>query len=97
MVSTSYSEAREHFADYWNRVVEDREVVRVSRRGSSDIAMIAADELESLFETAYLFRSPRNAARLGAALDRALARTEDPLLISDLRRELGIAEKVRRA
>lgn len=97
MVSTSYSEAREHFADYWNRAVEDREVVRVSRRGSSDIAIIAADDLDSLLETVYLFRSPRNAARLSAALDRALAHSEQPTSVSDLRQELGIAQKSRRA
>ena len=93
MVRASYTQAREHFADLWDRAVQDREIVRVSRRGSSDIAIIAADELDSLLETAYLFRSPRNAARLTAALERALARTEKPMSMSELRQELGLAEE----
>jgi len=35
------------------------------------MALIPADELGSLRETAYLLRSPQNAARLLAALTRA--------------------------
>lgn len=38
----------------------------VAARGA--VAMIAADELQSLMETAHLLRSPKNAERLLAAL-----------------------------
>lgn len=68
---TTYSDARANFASLWDRAVEDRETVIVKRRGKPDLAMIAADELASLEETAYLLRSPANAKRLFAALDRA--------------------------
>ncbi len=86
----SYTEARAHFASVCNRVRDDRETVIITRKGEPEVAMIAADELSSLQETAYLLRSPKNAARLLAALHRALARTEKPRVIEELRRELGL-------
>ena len=49
------------------RAVDVREVVLVRRRSGEAVAMIAADELQTLLETAYLLRSPRNAERLIAA------------------------------
>ncbi len=54
-----------------DRAVDDREVIVVRRRAGGDVAMIAADELESLLETAHLLRSEKNAERLLAALYRA--------------------------
>ncbi|HEX5417278.1 MAG TPA: type II toxin-antitoxin system prevent-host-death family antitoxin [Chloroflexota bacterium] len=91
METTSYTEARGNLARLWDRAVHDREIIRITRRGTEDIAIIAADELESLIETAYLLRSPANAARLSAALRSALDRTEQPTTIDDLRQELGLA------
>jgi antitoxin YefM len=44
----------------------------IQRRGEEEVAMIAASELESLMEAAYLLRSPANAERLLSALGRAL-------------------------
>ncbi len=77
-VETTYTEARANFARYGDRVAADRETVIIKRRGAPDVALIAADELASLEETAHLLRSPRNAARLLTALSRALRRTEKP-------------------
>lgn len=54
-----------------DRAVERREVIVVRRPMGGDVALIAADELASLVETAHLMRSPRNAQRLLAALSRA--------------------------
>jgi antitoxin YefM len=67
-------EARANLARLCDRVVNDRETVILTRRGKPAVALIAADELASLEETAYLLRSPRNAARLLTALNDALAR-----------------------
>ena len=50
--------------------------MRIRRRGSEDVALIAADELESLLETAHLLRSPRNADRLLTARQRARFRAK---------------------
>ena len=48
----------------------------VRRRQGGDVALVAADELESLLETAHLLRSPRNAERLLQALHRSQAGEE---------------------
>ena len=69
-IKVSYSHAREHLADIWNAVEDSRGAAVIHRRGHEDMALIPADELASLRETAYLLRSPRNAARLLAALTR---------------------------
>ncbi|HEY8884332.1 MAG TPA: type II toxin-antitoxin system prevent-host-death family antitoxin [Chloroflexota bacterium] len=92
-LSATYTEARANLAQLWDRVVEDREIVRLRRRGRRDVALIAADELDSLLDTAYLLRSPRNAARLYAALQHALEGVGEVKTVSELRRELGLAEE----
>lgn len=94
-IETNYTQVRENLASLFDRVVDDAEVVVVRRRGkgqsrSRDVAIIAADELESLLETAYLLRSPKNAERLLSALARAEAQTTPPSSIEDLRREVGL-------
>jgi antitoxin YefM len=72
----SYSHARDHLAEVWDEVEDTREVAVIQRRGHEDMALIPADELASLRETAYLLRSPKNAARLLAALARARGLTD---------------------
>jgi antitoxin YefM len=51
--------------------------------------MIAADELQSLLETAHLLRSPRNAERLLAALARARSEDLPPMSVSVLIGRVG--------
>lgn len=51
--------------------------------------MIAADELESLVETAHLLRSPKNAERLLSALARARSETLPDTPLADLQRRVG--------
>jgi antitoxin YefM len=91
-IKVSYSHAREHLAEIWNEVEDSRDVAVIQRRGHEDMALIPADELASLRETAYLLRSPQNAARLLAALTRGRrggTRLQD---LAELRRELGLDE-----
>ncbi|MCL5961330.1 MAG: type II toxin-antitoxin system prevent-host-death family antitoxin [Chloroflexi bacterium] len=92
-IQTSYTEARAKLAGLCNRVVHDRETVIIKRRGSADVALIAADELAILLETAYLLRSPKNAARLLKALTRARGENEKPQTVEALRQELGVEKK----
>ena len=91
---TTYTQARANFARLLARAGEDREVVVVRRRGRAAVALVAADELSSLMETAHLLRSPANARRLLSALRRALGRTGRPQTPSSLRRalELGASD-----
>lgn len=52
--------------------------------------MIAADELQSLMETAYLLRSPKNAERLLSALSRARTGEVLPTPVDTLEQRLGL-------
>jgi antitoxin YefM len=90
-VKTSYSHAREHLASIWNAVEDSREAAVIQRRGHEDMALILVDELASLQETAYLLRSPSNAARLLTALARARRGRTMPTDLAALRKELGLA------
>lgn len=82
-IVTTYSQAREQFKSLLDRAADDREVVIVRRRTGGDVAMIAADELSSLMETAHLLRSPANAERLLKALARARG-TQSPKAPTDI-------------
>ena len=83
----SYTEARQRLAELWDRVVADREPIRLTRRGSAPVILIAADEYEGLVETAHVLRSPANAARLLAALEQARAGVGTPRTVEELRAE----------
>ncbi len=89
-IETTYSQAREQFKTLMDRVVNDREVVLVRRRSGEAVAMIAADELQSLMETAHLLRSPKNADRLLAALARARAGEMTPTSVDALEKHYGL-------
>ena len=90
---TSFTEAFANLAQLCDQVVADRDVVIITRQDGESVALIAADELDSLMKTAYLLRSPTNAARLLTALQRAKARTLEPQSISALRQEIGLGEE----
>jgi len=89
-IQTTYTQARINLAGLLQRVTANRETVIIQRRGTGDVALIAADELRSLEETAHLLRSPQNAARLAAGLERARARTLFPESLEQLRQEVGL-------
>lgn len=91
-IETTYSQARAELATLLSRVTDDREIVVVKRRDHPAVAMIAADELASLMETAHLLRSPANAERLLAALGRARKGRgkAKPKTIAAIRREVGL-------
>ena len=88
-VKTTYSHARENLATLWDEVEDSREPAVIPRRGHEDMALIPADELSGLRETAYLLRSPENAVRLLAALTRARKSKSKGVDLAALRRELG--------
>ena len=89
MTETTYTALRQSLASVLDRVANDREVVIVRRRGEKTVAMVPADELIGLMETAHLLRSPKNAQRLLAALRRAVGRKGKPEPLEKLRREMG--------
>ncbi|MGW1137845.1 type II toxin-antitoxin system Phd/YefM family antitoxin [Streptomyces zhihengii] len=70
MRTMTYTESRAKYAETLNSVVDDREEVIVTRAGREPVVIVALAEYESLKETAYLLRSPENARRLLASIDR---------------------------
>ena len=89
-IETTYSQAREQLKSLMDRAVDDREVILVRRRTGGDVAMIAADELESLVETAHLLRSEKNAQRLLTALSRARSKNIAPTTMAHLNKLVGV-------
>jgi len=75
VTTATFSYARENLAKLWDQIEDERTPVVLQRRGHADLALLPADELASLQETAHLLRSPRNAARLLTALSRSLRET----------------------
>ncbi|MEI6179064.1 MAG: type II toxin-antitoxin system prevent-host-death family antitoxin [Verrucomicrobiota bacterium] len=82
MNAITYTEARETLAETIRRVCQDHDPIIITRKREDSVVMIALDDFESLTETAYLLRSPRNTRRLldsikeleeGKGIQRALA------------------------
>lgn len=92
MLQTTYTDARANLASLCDEVTENQEIVVIRRRKGKSVAMIDAAELQSLVESAHLMRSPRNAERLLAALDRALKGQGKASDIDHLKTEMGLAE-----
>jgi antitoxin YefM len=91
-IQTTYTQARSNLASLWDEVTLNRRIVIIERRGAEPVALISADELEGLMETAYLLRSPKNAERLWRALGRAQRKEGTPQTTDELTREVGFGE-----
>lgn len=91
--TTTYTKARAELASLCDEVASTREPVIIRRRNAEDVALVSADELAGLLETAHLLRSPKNAERLLAAINRAQSRKLSPSSIEELRRKLGLVEE----
>ncbi len=90
---TTYTQARATLAALFDEVSSTREPVIIRRRNAEDVAIVSADELESLMETAHLLRSPKNAERLLSALARAQSTELPPSTIEELRPEIGLEQE----
>jgi antitoxin YefM len=90
VTETTYTNLRQSLASVLDRVANDHEVVIIVRKGEKKVAMVPADELAGLMETAHLLRSPKNAQRLLSALQRADGRKGRPESLEKLRREMGL-------
>ena len=96
-LQTTYTQARQNLASLLDKIENDSAIVLIKRRDHQDVAMIKAEDLESMIETLYLLRSPANAQRLLDALSRSKQRDSAPLPQSDsldeLCEELGIVRE----
>jgi antitoxin YefM len=88
---TTYTDLRDNLASVLDRVARDGDVVIIRRRGGGAVAIVPANEVAGLMETAYLLRSPKNSRRLRSALRLANRKIGQAETIVELRRELGLA------
>ena len=96
-VETTYTALREKLSSFLDQVTDNREVVIVRRRGARDVALVPAEELASLMETAHLLRSPRNAERLQQALKRAAEGEGTVQTVEELRLSVSLDKLANRA
>ena len=87
---TTYTQARAILASLCDQVAATREPVIIRRRNADDVALISAEELASLMETAHLLRSPENARRLLRALARAQSGKLPPSSVEEVRKALHL-------
>jgi antitoxin YefM len=64
MNAITYTEAREKLATTIKKVCRDHAPVIITRKRENSVVMMSLDDYESLQETSYLLRSPKNAQRL---------------------------------
>jgi antitoxin YefM len=93
IIETSYAQTTPNLNVLLDRVVNDREIIYIKSQSGENVALIAADELQSLLETMHLLRSPRNAERLLNAISRARTHVETSQTPDDLRKELGLVKE----
>jgi antitoxin YefM len=97
MGTATYSHLRENLAEVWDEVENTQEPIIVTRKGHQDLAILPAEELAGIQETAHLLRSPKNARRLLEALVRAYNGEGVETTVAALRTELGLTAKTTRA
>ncbi len=69
MKTISFTTSRANYAQTLDSVIDDREEVVITRAGKEPVVIVSLEDYESLKETAYLLRSPANAARLLRSID----------------------------
>lgn len=68
MESISYTSVRSNLSKTMDQVCEDHTPIAITRKGQSSVVMMSMEDYQSLEETAYLLRSPKNAQRLMEAI-----------------------------
>ena len=69
MKSISYTSARSNLAKTMEQVCNDHAPIAITRKGEGAVVMISMDDYQSLEETSYLLRSPKNLKRLISSIN----------------------------
>ncbi|PRY86742.1 type II toxin-antitoxin system Phd/YefM family antitoxin [Mongoliibacter ruber] len=64
MEITSYSNFRQNLKSFLDKVFIDKEPLFVTRSNGEDVVVLSKSDYESMQETFYLLKSPKNAERL---------------------------------
>lgn len=89
-IQTTYTQARANLASLMDKAIDDKIPVFITRKNGQRVAMVDADEYESMVETLYLFRSPANAALLLEAFERSERGEGKAMTLNELRHEVGL-------
>jgi antitoxin YefM len=65
----SYTAARQHLSKTMEEVCQNHTPVVITRGNTEPVVMISLADFNSLQETSYLLKNPKNAARLAEAVD----------------------------
>lgn len=68
MDAISYTAARSYLADAMEQVCDSHAPIIITRQNKRPVVLMSLDDYRAVQETAYLLRSPRNAARLSQAM-----------------------------
>ena len=91
MKTITYTKARDNLASVLDETASTREAMVIQRRGHEDVAVIPADELSGLLETAHLLRSPANAKRLLESILRSYRGGAEEMSLDELRSAAGLS------
>jgi len=64
MKALSYTALRSNLAKTMEKVCDDHEPIVITRKSEGAVVMLSLEDYESLEETTYLLRSPKNVKRL---------------------------------
>lgn len=84
----TYTEAQTNLNELCNQVTLNCDVVIIEREGCENVALISANELNSMKETLYILSSPQNASNLFAGLDEIKSGNLKPQTLEELLDEL---------
>ena len=64
MEITTYTAFRQHLKTFLDKVLRDHSPLFVKRANGEDVVVLSKSDYDSMQETFYLLRSPKNATRL---------------------------------
>jgi antitoxin YefM len=73
MDAVTYSAARANLAKTMDKVVDNHTPIVITRKTGRNVVIISLEDYESMEETNYLLRSPKNAKRLLDSIQQAEA------------------------
>jgi antitoxin YefM len=68
MEAISYTQARKKLATLMDKVCDNHDHVIITRQKREPVVVMSLQDYNSLEETSYLLKSPKNAARLNTAV-----------------------------